>query len=167
MNLTSITFYTIHSCSIRDSSEGWMFTKLLSSLLNVMFSFSKRSRCGLDFGIHSTRWMNWKLFIMLSVATWPFKQQWKGRYITSFTSLVCHCCINYAKGWCLWVYMWYNALIVDWVWENLSYLSTCKFWPHFQGLKFNNFFSEHDAYLKFLPLMHQSLEGRLKFTELL
>jgi len=33
--------------------------------------------------------------------------------------------------------------------------------------EFNNFFSEYDAHLKYLPLMHQSLEGMLKLTELL
>ena len=52
-----------------------------------------------------------------------------------------------------------------WAWE------TCLIYTQmlmtFLSLKFNNFFPEHDAHLKFLSHMHQSLEGLLKLTELL
>ena len=46
-------------------------------------------------------------------------------------------------------------------------LSTQKFRPRFQSLKFYNFFFEHDAQLKKLQIMQQSLVILLKLTELL
>jgi len=58
-------------------------------------------------------------------------------------------------------------LICDCMGLRKPVLSTSKLWPHFQCLKFNNFFPKNDVHLNFLPLMHQSLEDLLKLTELL